>query len=74
MDDWCFSVWNRSGIDYINAQQIHTESNKDIYLPFVEIISLQKEQQNIKITGIIHDTDQITIQTYSCKDLLALAQ
>lgn len=74
VDDWCFSVWNRSGIDYINAQQIHTESNKDIYLPFVEIISLQKEQQNIKITGIIHDTDQITIQTYSCKDLLALAQ
>lgn len=72
--EWCFSVEHDAGIDYLLAQQYNTESDKRIYLPFVEIISLQKEQRTIQVIGIVHDTEQITTRTYSCEELLALAQ
>ena len=72
--EWCFSVEYDAGIDYLLAQQCSTETAKRIYLPFVEIISLQKEQQAVQVTGIVHDTEQITTRTYSCEELLALAQ
>lgn len=51
MEDWCFSVEHYSGIDYLIAQQFNAESDKGIYLPFVEIISLQKQQQTIQVTN-----------------------
>lgn len=74
VEDWCFSIEHYSGIDYLIAQQFNTESDKRIYLPFVEIISLQKEQQTIQITGIIQNTEQITTQIYSYEKLLSLTQ